>query len=278
MSGEGAVDGSIVVGGGGDGDGGNDFVSSIPESFRDKPYMKDIDSMDKLFEQFDNSQKLIGKKTVGIPGQESTIDEWNEFYNKMGRPESPDKYEFDSIEGFPEEVKRTDEQVAELRKIFHETGLTASQAKSLLKRIDESTKSMYEQNKADYEKMVETRKAEFRDKINKHFGSDAEKAIQVTEGLLSKYVPKGLEDAVKALDDDSLLVLASVLNNMRSESLKEDTLFKSGDGAPGQTAEDLRADAKKKMMSPEWNDVMHPNHDKVKAEVRAIYQKIASKG
>lgn len=265
----------VFGGGGGEGD---SFLDTVPESYRDKPYMKEIDSIDKLFEQFDNSQKLIGKKTVGVPTAESSMEEWNEFYNKMGRPESPDKYEFESVEDFPEDMKRSETQEKALRQIFHEAGLTASQAKNVVKKLDAATKEMYEAQKADYEKMVNGKRAEFKQKVDKYFGSDSAKAVQVTEGLLNKYVPKGLEDAVKSLDDDSMLIMATVLNNMRSDALGEDSMFKNDDITPTQTAEDLRAKAKELMLKPEFRDAMHPNHEKLRAEVQSIYQKIAGKG
>jgi hypothetical protein len=38
---------------------------------------------------------MIGQDKVVIPNNNSTDDQWNEVYAKLGRPESADKYAFD---------------------------------------------------------------------------------------------------------------------------------------------------------------------------------------
>ena len=35
---------------------------------------------------------MIGQDKVAVPNKNSTEDQWNEVYSKLGRPETPDKY------------------------------------------------------------------------------------------------------------------------------------------------------------------------------------------
>jgi hypothetical protein len=39
---------------------------------------------------------MIGQDKVVIPNKNSTEDQWNEVYDKLGRPESADKYTLDA--------------------------------------------------------------------------------------------------------------------------------------------------------------------------------------
>ena len=38
---------------------------------------------------------MIGQDKVAVPNKNSTEDQWNEVYDKLGRPESADKYSLD---------------------------------------------------------------------------------------------------------------------------------------------------------------------------------------
>ena len=41
-------------------------------------------------------QKMIGQDKVVIPTNNSTEEAWNEVYDKLGRPESAEKYSLDA--------------------------------------------------------------------------------------------------------------------------------------------------------------------------------------
>lgn len=72
-----------------------------------------------------NAQKMIGADKVVIPGKEATEQDWEAFYNKIGRPEAPDKYEVKDKDG-------KDMLDAAFKTIAHKNGLTANQVKALV--------------------------------------------------------------------------------------------------------------------------------------------------
>jgi hypothetical protein len=144
-----------------------------------------------------------------------------------------------------------------------------------MKRSDEAILKAYEANKENMEKMAEARNKEFMENMEKHFGTEKDKALAVAETMLRQFVPKGMEDYVKSLDDSSMLVLSAVLNNVHKSGRVEDKILKDVDNVPDETPESLRETAKKLMMSTEFRDQFHPNHDATKKRVRELYQKIA---
>ena len=40
---------------------------SVPDAYKDRPYLKGVDSVDKVYEMLDCSQILFGQRPAGIP-------------------------------------------------------------------------------------------------------------------------------------------------------------------------------------------------------------------
>lgn len=71
-------------------------------------------------------------KALKLPGENATAEDWNKFYSKLGRPESPDKYELKlNTETVPQDFPYDETSAIEFRKWAHEAGLTPAQAQSL---------------------------------------------------------------------------------------------------------------------------------------------------
>lgn len=64
---------------------------------------------------------------VGLPAADAPPEKWNEFYNRLGRPESPDKYDIK----FPDGMQPNDGMLSWAKPTFHEAGLTPKQAQIL---------------------------------------------------------------------------------------------------------------------------------------------------
>ena len=80
---------------------------SIPDKYKDAGWAKDIKSSEDLWKMNANAQSLIGKRPAGIPSNDASEEEWEKFYNTLGRPEEPSAYKFSDIEGLPEGVDLT---------------------------------------------------------------------------------------------------------------------------------------------------------------------------
>jgi hypothetical protein len=76
-------------------------------------------------------EKRLGASVV-LPGKNAKPEDVEAFYEKLGRPKSPDGYELDPV-FLPDNVSQTDPGNKEFRKIAHEIGLSKVQAKALNK-------------------------------------------------------------------------------------------------------------------------------------------------
>ena len=68
------------------------WKSSISEEFRNDPNIEKFTEIDALAKSYINATRMIGQDKVAVPNKNSTEDQWNEVYSKLGRPETPDKY------------------------------------------------------------------------------------------------------------------------------------------------------------------------------------------
>jgi len=76
-----------------------DWRSNIPEEIRGHKSLQHINDVGALAKSYVHAQSMIGADKVVVPGKSATPDEWNEFYARLGRPESPDAYELPQQEG-----------------------------------------------------------------------------------------------------------------------------------------------------------------------------------
>lgn len=132
---------------------------TLPEELKAHKGLADVKDVGSLAQQFIDGQSMIGN-SIRVPGPEAGADAWKAFheklttkvptliptpdpdnpdvmnalYSKMGRPESPDKYEH------PEGVDAT--QMGQFATLAHSLGLTKSQYKSMVQAVhDFNTKS-----------------------------------------------------------------------------------------------------------------------------------------
>jgi hypothetical protein len=96
------------------------------------------------------------KAIVEMPGEDADETKVNEFYNKLGRPESPDKYGLKAPEG-------ADPKVTELySKIAHKHGLTAKQAQGVFGEWNQEIIQMGAQSEAEMTAAAEREVADIR--------------------------------------------------------------------------------------------------------------------
>ena len=229
------------------------FKESIPEAYRDKEYLKNADSMESLLDQYENAQKLIGKKQ--IPGADATPEEMTEFYNKL-RPESPDKYNFEYQEG----AEVNQEFETSMKSIFHEAGLSEGQAKLVQTKYDELVNGMMPDPGAQ--------DAEFDKMFADHFGDRQDDATRKANQLLSEFAPESMRAAIAELGNNELLLLTSVLDGVANKYISEDRIAPSGGN---NTPVDARAKARELMASDAYKNAFHPDHLSIKAQVKELY-------
>lgn len=131
------------AGGGGPGDPGGAgnqgggappaFAETLPADIRGEAAFRDIKDIDGLARGFLGQSKLIGvprERLLELPADPADAAGFGKIYDRLGRPEAPDKYSFaapDPATG----VKLDDAIVGSFREIAHKAGLSQAQVEAL---------------------------------------------------------------------------------------------------------------------------------------------------
>jgi hypothetical protein len=139
-----------------------------------------------------SANKLLAERgdptTITVPKGDATPEQWEEFYKKIGRPDSPDKYEFKHGEGVT-----VDKDLETLgRNIFHKLGVPGAKAQEA---IDMWNAAVAEKLGKNAEEAKATNDAEL-DALSKSWGADLDKNRAAGErvmkalGLDAKFMEK----------------------------------------------------------------------------------------
>lgn len=111
---------------GSNGDGG-DWLAGLSKDNRSLVEAKGWNAMDDVADGYRNLESHASKALV-LPGDDASQDDWAAFYDRLGRPEKPEGYEFRLPEGIPEDMPYDDTLKAQFQAWSHQAGLTPRQA------------------------------------------------------------------------------------------------------------------------------------------------------
>lgn len=173
---------------------------ALPEDIRNDPSMKDFkpnaDGFVNLAKTHINSQKLIGKNRIALPGQNATPEEKAAFYNSIGRPQTPDDYKIT----LPETLKNVtpdEEGLKQWKGFLHEQGLTNEQANNLIAKYYEDTDGALTARQAQ----IEAQQAEGINKLKDEWGDNFDQNSAIAAGVVRKF---GGEELQKYMDESGM--------------------------------------------------------------------------
>lgn len=164
---------------------------SVPEQYKDAGWAANIKSEEDVWNQLANAQKLIGKKTVGIPDENSSENDITEFYGKV-RPENSTDYEFD-----------LEEDTEFFQKLFYDNGLSKRQAKAIVEGYKESVRK---QSEGLYSE------AGLKENLVKYIGEDYQPKVTEISNFLKQYADKETLQNIDKLPNAEVGLIYGIIN------------------------------------------------------------------
>jgi len=225
----------------------------LPEAYKDKPYLKGIDSQEKLLKMLDGAQELIGKKGPTVPKDDAPQAEKDAYYESIGRPKTPGEYTFQGAD-------KTDAKfLPKVQAAMHEAGLTSKQASIVWDKVTVAMSELAtDKGLADAQADVDF------DKLAANtFGADRDRVLARGKELVDANISPAMKEAAKKLDNNSYVVLADILRNIDRKYISPDGAPVKGPTAVGLTPADLSNKARNLMveqskftpMSQEFNNL-----------------------
>jgi len=238
------------------------WKEAIPEELRNDPNISKFTELEALAKSYVNATRMIGQDKVAVPNNNSTEDQWNEVYDKLGRPESADKYK---LEVKSDVVPLDDSAIKQFAENAHQLGLNNKQAQGILEFYKNSMESSAQQSKIDTETAQANAEQELRKEWGSNYEANIKKAGSVAKANMNpEILDMELKDGTRLGDHPAIIKGFANIANI----LSEDKLVSTESENVSQGT-DYEAEISKIVNDrdgPYWNK-SHPDHDKVVQQV-----------
>ena len=238
------------------------WKETISEEFRNDPNISKFTEIDALAKSYINATRMIGQDKVAIPNENSTDDQWNEVYGKLGRPESADKYK---LEVQSETASLDENAIKQFAENAHQLGLNNKQAQGILEYYKNSMEGSVQQARVDTETAQANAEQELRKEWGRSYDENIKRAGAIAKANMSEDILNmELKDGTRIGDHPSVIKGFANIANLMSE----DKLISTESEGMDQGT-DYQAEISKLVNDrdgPYWNK-SHPDHDKIVQQV-----------
>ena len=208
---------------------------------------------------------MIGKDKVAVPNKNSTEDQWNEVYDKLGRPESADKY---SLNAKSEVVPIDENAIKQFAENAHQLGLNNKQAQGILEFYKNNMEGMAQQAKVDTETAQAQSEQQLRQEWGREFESNVKKAGALAKANMNpEILDMQLKDGMRLGDHPEIIKGFAKIAGMMSEDKIVST--ESENVSSNTDVETEISDIMNNKDGPYWNK-SHPDHDKMVQQVYTL--------
>lgn len=228
----------------------SDFLKEYPQYANNSNFTK-YNNVKDFMAGHESLVKHLGN-AVSIPNETSTQDDWNAFYDKLGRPASAAEYKFQ--DKLPEGLEIDDQLDKNYRDLAYQIGLNNTQAQKLREFYNTAVEAAYNAN----QKEVQTHLSKIHDanvrEIKQMWGGDYQAktkiAMQTARAILS-------QETLDYLDATGLGNNAKLVRDFYelSKKLQGDSRNIDGDyNFEGPTLESMESEAFKILRTPNWQN------------------------
>jgi hypothetical protein len=238
------------------------WKEAIPEELRNDPNISKFTELEALAKSYVNATRMIGQDKVAVPNNNSTEDQWNEVYDKLGRPESADKYQLYVKSDI---VPLDDGAIKQFAENAHQLGLNNKQAQGILEFYKNSMESSAQQSKIDNETAQANAEQELRKEWGSNYENNIKKAGSIAKANMNPEVlDMELKDGTRLGDHPAIIKGFANIANLMSEDKLVST--ESENVSQGTDYEAEISKIVNDRDGPYWNK-SHPDHDKVVQQV-----------
>ena len=238
------------------------WKETISEEFRNDPNISKFTEIDALAKSYINATRMIGQDKVAVPNENSTEDQWNEVYGKLGRPESADKYK---LEVKSETAPLDEGAIKQFAENAHQLGLNNKQAQGILEFYKNSMEGSVQQARIDTETAQANAEAELRKEWGRSFDENLKKAGSVAKANMNpEILDMELKDGTRLGDHPAVIKGFANIANLMSEDKMIGTDEDSATG--GRDLDEEISKIVNDRDGPYWNKG-HPDHDKIVQQV-----------
>ena len=253
---------------------GPSFSDLIPQDYKADPSVTKFKDIGGLLKSYKELEKELGSR-VKLPDV-ADDDGLSKLYNKLGRPETPDKYELSLEEDKKKFFDASTPENQEFLKSVHAAGLTNKQTNAIIQEYVKAQMKQVEQ------RVNEAALAE--NYLKEQWGEDGFKEKQQSiNNMLTQYSAKLGKETIDHLAKEygrnpALIVMLDDLAIAHSKAGQESHHVPSGANTYGLTADDAYKRIAEIRASDAYNKTNDPGHDNAVELMRQAYEALEAVG
>lgn len=167
------------------------FHQTLPEAYRDNPTFESYKDMDGLLKSHVELNKMLGKPRVDLPQDNWKEEDYDKFYSKLGRPDSPEGY----AEGLetPEGVELDADRVKWASELLHKHGISGKAGKEIIQEYINQQIEADQQAQASQAMSVEEATKE----LKEAWGDNYDTRLQLVRGVAEKFGGEKFKEALQ---------------------------------------------------------------------------------
>ncbi len=241
------------------------WKDSISEEFRKDPSIEKFTEIDALAKSYINATRMIGQDKIVIPTKNSTQETWDEAYEKLGRPESPDKY---NLKVESDVVNMDENAIKSFAEQSHKLGLNNKQAEGILDFYKNNMEGSAQQAKIDTETAQAQSEQELRSEWGRDFDAKVQQAGAIAKANINPEVlDMTLSNGIRLGDHPEVIKGFAKIAGMMSEDK-----IVSTESENVNSVADIESEISaitNDTNGPYWNK-QHPDHDKMVQQVYTL--------
>ena len=210
---------------------------------------------------------------VKIPDEESTNEDWNNFYTKSGRPDKWEEYGYERSEDMPSEIPFGEDQAQDALQMAHELGLSKRQTTQFMKRMEASATDSWERQTENKDYQAKEQMDETLRQIKDEYGGGYKSFLSNSNWALKEFAD---ESTVKWIHDNAgnNLGLLKMFEKIAKSTKPAEGVETSGgvpsDDSAMEEVRSIRSDPNHKYYEA-YKDSMNPRHAEAHQHVRKLY-------
>jgi hypothetical protein len=241
----------------------DNWKEALPQDIRGEKSFEHIKTFEDMAKSYLNAQKMMGADKVVIPHKNAEKSEWEKVFQKLGRPESADKYEIN----LGEKGKLPAETIANLKKTAFELGLLPSQAVEFVNKMNES----FIQAEDGLKNKVNTQMQDAVTSLKKEWGTEFDKRLNTAKAMVAEFGGEELQQYLTSTGYGNDPMLVKAFYNIASQ-FGEDKFKGIDSSIGGMTPDAAMRRINELNADPAFMDASHPKHKDVIAERSKMFR------
>lgn len=250
------------------------FPEGLEEDVKNDPSLKVFVKDGKfnygnMMKSYVHAQKQMGKDKAILPNKESSEEEWNAFFDKLGRP-ALDEYDLEAKLSEGQEIDG--DMLNGFKQIVHAAGILPKQAQGVLDWFNAQSAEVQKKMNDDH---AEVQSKDVED-LKKEWGEAYEREVSLANRALKEFASQEEIDYLvdSGLADDTKLVR---LFNRIGKGLSEDSFDEESHGSFGITKEEAQTKVNNLFSDQEgaYLNESHANHKNAVKEMLKLQEIIS---